>query len=132
MYPTFYYGCVKKGETLEEAYERDRPHVIVSGFGHVSQPSIQKVDTDKMSRMEAITFLHREALVCMPAKAVAIEDNKDDIEWMWGVWLTGPDDLFVEGTEPAVWSQHMIDNARRDAELARIPDREEHVIFLRL
>lgn len=133
MYPTFYYGYVKKGETVEEAYERDRPRVNASGFGYVSQPSLQKIESlGKMSRMEALGYLHSETMAFMPAKAVPIEENKDNVEWMWGVWLAAPDDLFVDGTEEAVWSQHMIDNARKDYALSRPRNRDEHVIFLRL
>lgn len=132
MYPTFYYGYVKKGETLEEAYERDRPRIYVDGFGYVTQPTLQIVDTGKMSRIEALQFLHSAAITFMPAKAVPLEDNNGNVDWMWGVWLAGPDDMFVDGTEQPVWSERMIENARKDAEMARPSNRDDHVIFLRL
>jgi hypothetical protein len=132
MNPTFYFGSVKKGETLEEVYTRDRPRVPVVGFGIATQVSISRVDLCPMSRIEAIGYLHSNAMTWMPAKAVRISENPDNVEWMWGVWIAAPDDFFVEGTSEAYMTPHMIENYRQDAIRSREKRHDEHVIFLRV
>lgn len=132
MYPTFYFGIVKKGESLEEVYERDRPKVLVSGYGVATQGSIQTSDATEMTRIEAIGYLHTHTSPWMPAKAVRIEANKDDVEWMWGVWIASPDDFFVDGEDNEVMNEYTINNYRRDYIVSLKRNREEPVIFLRL
>lgn len=132
MYPTFYFGIVKKGESLEEVYERDRPKVVVSGYGVATQASLQSVELAEMSRIEALGYLHSHTSPWMVAKAVRIEANKDNVEWMWGVWVAAPDDLFVDGNEEEEMSEHMLENYKRDYIRSIKRDREEPVIFLRV
>ena len=132
MNPTFYFGCVKKGENLEEVYNRERPRIPVQGFGIATQPSVTRVEICPMSRVEAIGYLHSNAMTWMPAKAVRITENPDNIEWMWGVWLAAPDDFFVEGTQEEYMTPYMIQNYKKDVVMSREARRDEHVIFLRV
>jgi hypothetical protein len=132
MYPTFYFGIVKKGESLEEVYERDRPKVMVSGHGVATQVRVETMELAEMTRVEALGYLHAQTAPWMSAKAVRIEANKDNVEWMWGVWIAAPEDLFADSTEVAFMSEHMIQNHRIDYVRSLKRNREEPVIFLRL
>ena len=132
MYPTFYFGIVRKGESLDELYERDRPKVSVSGYGAATQARVETVELAEMTRIEALGYLHAHTGPWMAAKAVRIESNKDNVEWMWGVWIAAPDDLFVDGNQEEEMSEHMIENYKRDCIRSIKRDREEPVIFLRL
>lgn len=132
MYPTFYFGIVKKGESLEEVYERDRPKIVVSGYGVATQSTLESIELAEMTRMEALGYLHAHTTPWTPAKAVRIEANKDNVEWMWGVWIAAPEDFFVNGTQESRMSDQMIENYKIDDLRSLKRDRDEPVIFLRL
>ena len=132
MYPTFYFGIVKKGESLEELYERDRPKVLVSGYGLATQVRVEALQTTEMTRVEALGYLHAHTGPWMSAKAVRVEANKDNVEWMWGVWIAAPEDFFADGTEEADMSEHMIQNYKIDYVRSLKRNRDEPVIFLRV
>lgn len=132
MNPTFYFGYVKKGENLEEVYNRDRPRIHVSGYGIATQFSITRVELGPMSRIDAIGYLHSNAMTWMPARAIRIDENPNNVEWMWGVWIAAPDDFFVDGTDQQSMSRRMLENHRRDAAQCREPPQNDHVIFLRM
>lgn len=132
MYPTFYFGTVKKGESLEEVYERDRPKIPVSGYGYATQGRVDTVEMTEMTRVEALGYLHAHTGPWMSAKAVRVEANKDNVEWMWGVWIAAPEDFFADGTEEADMSEHMIQNYKIDYVRSLKRNREEPVIFLRV
>jgi hypothetical protein len=85
-----------------------------------------------MTRVEAISYLHANTVPWFSAKAVRIESNKDNVEWMWGVWIAAPDDLFVDGHENADMTEHMIENHCRDYVHSLKRNRDDPVIFLRL
>lgn len=132
MNPTFYYGIVKRGETPEEVYEKNRPKVLVAGAGVVTQPNVKTANIDAMSRMAAIGYLHTNSYTFSPALLVPIEENRDEVAWMWGVWLAAPDDFFVETHEEAYWTPRMIDNYVIDVMRAREPDRSQPIEFIRM
>lgn len=132
MNPTFYFGYVKRGEILEEIYNRDRPRIMVPGYGIATQFSITRTEVDSMSRIDAIGYLHSSAMTWMPAKAVRIDENPAGVEWMWGVWIAAPDDFFVDGTSEHCMTRRMLENHRRDFLQSREPSHDDHVIFLRV
>jgi hypothetical protein len=132
MYPTFYFGIVRKGESLEEVYERDRPKVLVSGYGVATQVRVETVELAEMTRVEALGYLHNHTASWLSAKAVRIEANKDNVEWMWGVWIAAPEDFFAGEDENALMTEHTINNYRRDYVHSLKRNREEPVIFLRV
>lgn len=129
--PRFFWGVIKKGEDPLEQWEADKPKMWVSGAGWVFTSVVKHMaHLEKMTRIEALDYLHKEAPP-MTAWIVPIEENTADITWMWGVWLMGPDDLFVESADENYMSERQIMNHYKDYR-ASLPRANDVVEFLRL
>lgn len=130
--PRFFFGIVTKGEDPMETWEKNKPKMWVSGAGWVFQASAKLLNVEPTTRIQALEYLHRECIPTWYAYIVPIEENRDNVTHMWGVWLAGPDDLFVEGSENAYMSDHQIANHYKDYKTSIPRNWNEPVEFLRL
>lgn len=129
--PRFFWGVIIKGEDPMESWEKQKPKMWVSGAGWVFTSIVKKMDhLQSMTRIEALDYLHKEAPP-MTAWIVPIDENPANIAWMWGVWLMGPQDFFVDGTEPAYMTDYEIMNHYKDYRIS-LPREKDVVEFLRL
>jgi len=84
MTPIFYSGYISSTQNPEQQYETDRPHA--DGY---TQAACVRDTQELMTACEAEGYLRETCLPWMPARIVRI--THDVYEWMWGVWIVGPD-----------------------------------------
>lgn len=127
----FYHGiyeCKTKEEVIA-MYEEKRPVMFVPGAGIVSQANSKVLEIEPMTHLEAYEYTLKEAIPYGPAFLIPLTAEN---RWFWGVWLTGPDDFFVDTNEDEDMYDYQIMNHYRDYIKSMPRDRTQPIEFLRL
>ncbi len=94
MEPTFFTGRITAktaGDAMQQ-YREYRPKLIMDGYGLLTQNAVTIAEVEPMTLIEAEQYAQLNTGPFGPALLVPVTANVHNAFWVWGCWLTCPDD----------------------------------------